>query len=59
MNNNGGLGPTEVVRTPPQSGGGGGGAADAGELCPLQVSFGQCGAQHKNHKNIMNMGNES
>ena len=42
---------TEQVRKPPPSGGGGGGAADAGELCPLQVSFGQCGAQDKILKN--------
>ena len=42
---------TGLLRKPPPSGGGGGGAADAGELCPLQVSFGQCGAQGKINKN--------
>ena len=44
-NKNGTMGLPELLRKPPPSGGGGGGAADAGELCPLQVSFGQCGAQ--------------
>lgn len=56
MNNNGGLGPTEVARTPPQSGGGGCAAAETEQTSALQVTLWLCGAHKENTKNEGNMG---
>ena len=58
MNNNGGLGSTEVARTPPQSGGGGCAAAETEQTSALQVTLWLCGAHKKNSKNVTKLGNQ-